>query len=90
MEKNGRIRIEPLTTEEELQMEICRRSLRSLSRTELLAFADQLIWGHWHQERVLKALSHHVIELEMELNSDNQGRGDISEEHLQWARDLWS
>lgn len=89
MEKK-QIRIEPLRTEEELQMEICRRSLRSLSRSELLAFADQLIWGHWHQERLLKGLSHHVIELEMELHSNDQGSGNITEEHLQWARDLWS
>jgi hypothetical protein len=84
----GQIRIDRLTTEEELQMELQRRCLRTLSRAELLAFADQMIWGQWHRERVLKGLSDRVIELEMELSSLDGGGGAVTAEHLQWAAQM--
>ena len=86
----GQIRIKKLTTEEDLQMEMQRRCLRTLNRAELLAFADQMIWGQWHRERVLKALSDRVTELEMELSCLDGGGGAVTAEHLQWARDLLS
>lgn len=72
-------------------MELCRRSLRALSRDELLAFADQMIWGQWHRERLVKGLSDRVIELEMELSSlDGGGGAQLTGEHLQWAAQMRS
>jgi hypothetical protein len=86
---SGQIRIERLRTEEELQMELQRRSLRTLDHEELLAFADQLLWAQWHRERVVKGLADRVLELEMEVSClDGGGGAAVTPEHLQWARDL--
>ena len=72
----GQIRIENLTTEEELQMEVQRRSLRTLKREDLEAIADQLLWAQ-------------CMELEFELSCLDGGIGaPVTEEHRQWARDL--
>lgn len=81
----GQIKISELTTEEQLQLELSRRSLRTCSRDELLAIADQLLWNYWHRERVVKGLSDRVLELEMELTKDFA----VTEEHHQWAKDLF-
>lgn len=84
----GQIRIKDLTLEEKLQMETQRRALRNLSRDELLAFADQLLWAQWHRERVVKGLSDRCLELELELSCVDGGDAEVSAEHRQWARDL--
>jgi asparagine synthetase B (glutamine-hydrolysing) len=85
---SGQIRIERLRTEEELQMELQRRSLCTLDHEELLAFADQLL-AQWHRERVVKGLADRVLELEMEVSClDGGGGAAVTPEHLQWARDL--
>ena len=86
---SGQIRIERLRTEEELQMELQRRSLRTLNHEELLAFADQQLWAQWHREKVVAALAHQCMELEFELSClDGGGGAAVTEEHLRWARDL--
>lgn len=82
------IRIEGLSTEEELQMELQRRSLRTLSVDELLAFTDQLLWAQWHREKVVKGLAHRCMELELELSCLDGGGGAVTDEHRQWAQEL--
>lgn len=82
------IRIKKLTTEEEFKLDRQRRALRTLSRDELLAEADQLIWAQWHRERLVKGLHDLVIELEMELSSLDGGGAPVTEEHRQWASEL--
>lgn len=85
----GQIRIEALTFEEQLQMELQRRSLRTLDRKTLEAIADQLLWSKWHQERIVRALSHHCLELEMEVNSLHGGEwAPVTDEHRRWAQEL--
>ena len=85
----GQIRIDKLTTEEELQIEVQRRSLRTLTRVELEAIADQLLWAQWHREKVVAALAHQCMELEFELSClDGGGGAAVTEEHRRWARDL--
>ena len=84
----GQIRIKKLTTEEELKLELQRRALGTLSRDELLAFADQLLWAQWHRERLVKGLLDLVAELEMELSCLEGGSAPVTEDHRRWARDL--
>lgn len=82
----GSIKVDPLSLEESFKLERYKRTLRTLSREELLADADQLLTSFCNSQKVIVALVHRVTELELAVN-DGKG-APVADVHQEMAKEL--
>lgn len=80
-----------LDLQTQLHQEVDRRRAAHLSRDELAALTDKLIIDWYHHSKLIDSLLGHVrrMEVDLALRDAKPSKPEPSEEHYQWAKQLF-